>query len=348
MRKIFNNLIGSLLLFASVLLFFSCSHKQEKTSEVVTTVAPADTSAIGKKIAELSELIVKDNSNADLYHQRAKLYIQKKQMEMAAGDIQKVMKLDTTKADYFITLSDICLAANKPGRARAALEKCLSLEPKNKEGNMKLAELFFFARQYDKVFTYLNTILKEDIHNPKAYFMKGMTYKEMGDTTKAISSFQTAIEQDPKYYQPFMQLGIIYTLKNNNLALQYFNGAINIDERSEEALYGRAMWYQEHMHDYDKAIQDYTSITQLNPRNKQAHFNLGYIHYQYLKVYDQAIKHYSDAINADASFVEAIYNRGLCYETVGNIGMAKIDFETALRLHPDYNLAAAALERVKH
>ena len=335
------------ILFIGVTFLSSCKQKQQEVKENTVVAASTDTSAIGKKISELSASLLTDNKNADLYHQRAKLYIQKREMEKAAMDIQKVMQLDTTKAEYFITLSDICLAGNKPRRAKYALEKCISLDPKNKEGNMKLAELYFIARQYDQVFKYLNNILKEDVHNPKAYFMKGMAYKELGDTTKSISSFQTAIEQEPKYYEPFMQLGVIYTLKNNKLALQYFDGAINIDPRSEEALYGRGMWYQEHQHDFDKAIQEYTTITQLNPKNTHAYFNLGYIHYQYLKVYDEAIKHYSEAINIDPEYAEAIYNRGLCYETVGNIGMARIDFEKALQLHPDYSLAAQALERVK-
>jgi tetratricopeptide (TPR) repeat protein len=136
-------------------------------------------------------------------------------------------------------------------------------------------------------------------------------------------------------------------MKNNMLALQYFNGALKVKPQSEEALYGRAMWYQEHMQDYDKAIQDYTSIIQLNPRNRNAHFNLGYIHYQYLKVYDQAIKHYSDAINADAAYAEAFYNRGLVYETVGNIMAAKSDYTKAIELRPGYVLASDGLQRVR-
>ena len=345
--KISQNYIFAIMLFiAAATLFESCKQKPEEATENAVTAAPADTSAIGKKITDLDLKIQADPANAALYNERAKLYMQRQEFEKAALDVKKVMQLDTTKAEYFITFSDLSLAANKPGLAKAALEKCLALEPQNKEGNMKLAELFFIARQYDKVFKYLNDILKVDIHNPKAYFMKGMAYKEMGDTAKSISSFQTAIEQESKYYDPFMQLGIIYTLKNNKLALQYFNGAITINPRSEEALYGRGMWYQEHAHDYDKAIQDYTSIIQLNPKNKSAHFGLGYIHYQYLKVNDQAIKHFTDAINADPSYAEAIYNRGLCYETVGNIGMARADYEAALRLRPDYTMASSGLSRV--
>lgn len=347
MKILKKNYFAILIIVFGGVFINSCKQKPEEVKEEATITASVDTSTSGKKISELDLKIQADPANAALYNDRAKLYMQRHEFEKAALDVKKVLGLDTTKAAYFITLSDLSLAANKPGVAKAALEKCLSLEPKNKEGNMKLAELYFIARQYDKVFKYLNDILKVDIHNPKAYFMKGMAYKEMGDTAKSISSFQTAIEQDAKYYDPFMQLGIIYTIKNNKLALQYFNGAINVDPRSEEALYGRGMWYQEHQHDYDKAIQDYTSITLLNPKNKNAHFNLGYIHYQYLKVNDQAIKHFTDAINADPSYAEAIYNRGLCYETVGNLVMAKEDYEAALRIQPTYALAADGLSRVK-
>lgn len=325
----------------------SCNNDPEQKVTTEEAAIPTDTSELGKKIAELTTLVEANPDKASLLHQRAELYVEKKDMANALLDMQKVIALDTTVADYFVTLSDCHLAANQPGKAKAALEKCLSLDPKNKEGNMKLAELFFLARQYPNSIQHLNNVLKEDIHNPKAYFMKGMTFKEMGDTLKAISSFQTAIEQNPEYYDAFMQLAVVCAVKNNPLALQYFNGAVKLNARSEEALYGRAMWFQENMQDYDKAIQDYTSILQLNPDNKFAHFNLGYVHYQYLKVYSEAIKHYSNAINADPDYTEAVYNRGLAFETSGNIMAAKKDYERAIQLRPNYVLAQKGLQRVK-
>ena len=112
------------ILFIGAAFLSSCKQKQQEVKEDTVVAAPTDTSAIGKRISELSSSLLTDNKNADLYHQRAKLYIQKREMEKAAMDIQKVMQLDTTKAEYFITLSDICLAGNKPRRAKYALEKC--------------------------------------------------------------------------------------------------------------------------------------------------------------------------------------------------------------------------------
>lgn len=335
-----------IIVFAALALFFNaCKPKTETPAE--TTATTGDTSATGKKITEVTNLIAANPGNAELYYNRSKLYIEQRNFNDASKDIFKAVGIDSSKADYYITLSDVQLAANKPSQAKQSLEKCLALDPENKEGNMKLAELFFIARQYDEVFKHINNILRKEINNPKAYMMKGMAYKELGDTAKAISSFQTAIEQDPKYYAPFMQLGILYGEKGNPLAEQYFTGAINVNPGSEEAFYGRAMYYQEVKHDFDKAIQDYTSIIQINPKNKNAHFNLGYIHYEYLKVRDQAVKHYTDAINVDPNYAEAIYNRGLSYEALGNIAAAKADYEQAIKVRPGYQLAIAGLERVR-
>jgi tetratricopeptide (TPR) repeat protein len=44
----------------------------------------------------------------------------------------------------------------------------------------------------------INEVLKLEKSNPKAYYLKGVIYKESGDTSLAVSSFMTAIEQDPK------------------------------------------------------------------------------------------------------------------------------------------------------
>jgi tetratricopeptide (TPR) repeat protein len=146
--------------------------------------------------------------------------MQRMDVANAMLDMEKVMSMDTTKADYFLTLADVHLGASKPGKSKAALEKCLSLDPKNKLAYEKLAELYFLVQQYKESLANLDEVLKLDITNPKAYFMKGMCYRDLGDTTKAISSFQTAIEQKPEYYEPYMQLALIHHARNNKLALQ--------------------------------------------------------------------------------------------------------------------------------
>lgn len=307
---------------------------------------PRDTTAVGKKIQEISLRIKDDPENTDLLHERAKLHMSRGDVANALLDMEKVIGRDTTKADYFLTLADVHLAATKPGRSKAALEKCLSLDPGNKLAYEKLAELYFIAQQYKEAIKNLDEVLKLDITNPKAYFMKGMCFRDIGDTTRAISSFQTCIEQDARHYNANLQLAMIHHARGQEVAQQYYDAALRIDPKSTDALYGRGLWFQENRRDYNSAIRDYTSAITFNPKAAQAHFALGFIHYQYLQVYDQAILHFNDAIQADPNWPEAWFNRGLSYEAKGDIAGAGKDYQKALELNPRYVNAQNALQRV--
>lgn len=322
---------------------FGC--QQQRVKEEKTAVAQ-DTTPLGKQIADISVRIGDDPKNPDLLNERAKLHLKRMDVANAMMDMERVLSMDTTKADYFLTLADVHLAASKPGKSKAALEKCLQLDPKNKLAYEKLAELYFLVQQYKDALRNLDEVLKLEITNPKAYFMKGMCYRDLGDTIKAVSSFQTAIEQKKEYYDAYLQLAMIYHRKNDKLALQYYDGAIRVNPKSVDAYYGRGLWYQENERNYDKAIQDYTSALQIAPNTPRVHFALGFLHYQYLKVYDQAIKHYNDAVKADSAWPEAYFNRGLCYEALGNIAVANADYNKALTLRPNYPNAQQAAARV--
>lgn len=322
----------------------SCSSKKSPDE---SNVALQDTTPIGKRIADLSTKISKDPKNPQLFNDRAVLHLQRNDVANALMDMEKVMSMDTTNASFFLTLADVHLASGKPGKSKAALEKCMSLDASNKLAYEKLAELYFIAQQYKDAIKNLDEVLKLDITNPKAYFMKGMCYRDLGDTTKAVSSFQTAIEQRTDYDDAYLQLAMIFHNRNSKTAIQYYDGAIRANPKNTDALYGRGLFYQENERNFDQAVQDYTNAILINPKVANAHFALGYIHYQYLKVYDQAIIHFNDAINVSPNWPEAYFNRGLTYETQGNVAAAIADYEKAIKINPSYKAAELALVRVK-
>lgn len=322
-------------------LLISC----EPGKEEAKTEEKKDTSAAGVRLSGLDQMIAGNADNDSLLYQRALLLISMKRFDEAHRDMQKAVSLDSTKAFYFLTLSDIYFAGNRIMYARNALMKAAELEPQNLKARSKLAEVYFLLKKYNESVEQTAQMLKISPGNALAYFIRGMCYKESGDTTMALSAFQSAVESDRDYYNAHMQLGVLFQLKNNPVCMEYFNNSLRIKPESEEALYGRALFLQENG-DYDRAIQDYTQILKINPRNKNAHYNLGYLHYTYLKVYNQAIKHYDDAIAADPNYAEAYYSRGLCYEAVGNIGAAKMDYEKSLQLRPGYELPLLGMKRI--
>lgn len=303
-------------------------------------ISSTDTSldVINKKLSE-------DPTNPELLHSRALVYIDLKRFEDALTDMRTVLTLDSTKSAYFITMADLSMAANRTFNAKMFLERAISLDPENHEAALRLAELNFIVRRYPESLEILNRLISDGKSDTTALLMRGFIFKENGDTNRAISDFRTAVESNPEFYAAYHQLGMIFQLRNDPICEGYFSNAIRIRPNSEEALYGRGLWYQEH-DEYDKAIQDYTSIIKVNPRNKSAHFNLGYLHQVHLKVYAEAVKHFTRAIEVDPQYAEAYLNRGLCYESMGDLNAAQKDFEKALLYRPGYRLAQEGMGRV--
>ncbi len=330
-----------LIFFLVATAFLSCKEKKQP----IETGIVKDTSDVAGQLSELNARIAAQPRQAELYYQRALLYQKMKRMEDAQNDLLQAIRIDSTRADYFLVLADIYFSARRIYYARNALKKALEVDPDNLKAHGKLAEVFFILKKYNESMSHTTAMLQLSPDYPLAYFIRGMIYKETGDTPRALSAFQSAVESDPDYYQAHMQLGVLFQLKNNPVCLEYFNHALRIRPESEEALYGRAMYLQEN-NELDKAIQDYTQILKINARHKHAHFNLGYIHYTYLQEYTQAIRHYSDAIACDPSYAEAYFNRGLCYEVTGNLSLARADYEKALQLRPGYHLPREALQRI--
>lgn len=334
----------TLLAISILLLSFGCKNEPSSTTNNSTAdTAKATTSNI--TLDSINQLILQDPNNPDLYHQRAKYYLTKRQFEEAGFDLSRTMNIDSSKAEYFITLADFYFYTNKTGNSKAALEKCIKLDPKNSDGYMKLAELYFYVTKYQEALNNLNQVLKINQYNAKAYFLKGMVYKEIGDTVKAVSSMQTAVEQNPDYYQAYIELGVILTAKNDPLAIAYYDNAIRLKPSGGEAFYNKGMFFQKRQ-DWNKAIECYTNATLAEPGFKYPYYNLGYIHLAHLNLPKQAIDYFNKAVKVDQKYVEAYFGLGTCYETLGDQKKALDYYRLTLSLNPQYAPAAESVYRI--
>ena len=333
-KKYFIFLIFSLFLF-------SCGN--HKSVDKITSLTGSD--SLSAKTNSLTKQIGEHPSDLNLYIQRAKIFLEKKQSDSALPDIKKVLEIDSSNASAYIVLSDIYFAKGKFENCLNALQKSIILDKKNKIALLKLGELEFYLKNYDKAFEYIQQSLAIDNINPEAYLMLGMAYKEIGDTAKAIKNFQTVVEQDINNYHAYIQLGLLYASKKNKLAINYFNNALNVDSKSIEALYALGMFYQE-TGEYRKAIEKYLMILQIDPKYKNANFNIGYVYLVYLQEYENAKRYFTNAIETDSKYAEAYYNRGYCNELLNLANDAIKDYKKTLELKPNYEKAIEGLNRI--
>jgi len=321
------------------LLFCSCGNKGSKN----TALSGSDT--ISAELKAINELLRETPGNAKLYVKRAKYYMNKKDYNAAQADMSRALSIDSTQADFYLSLADLYFMVNKTGASKTALERCHRLDPANADCIMKLAELYFYVRKYQESLNFLDEALKLDQYNSKAYFMKGMNFKESGDTTKAISSMQTAVEQDNTYYNAYIQLGLLCGVKHNPLAEDYYMNALRLQPRSPEALYDFARYLQD-LKNYPRAEVLYKQLLALNDKNFDALYNLGVIGVNQ-KNYTGALGYFTQAITAEPRNSKGYYGRGYCYQLMGELQNAAADYRYTLTLDPEFEPAKAALGKLK-
>lgn len=329
--------------FYALLIIVLAAACQENATPKLDTQSPAEEVSL---YDSLNIEIKKAPNNAELYFERAKLHYFDRDMASSLSDVGRALSLDSSMISSYLLLADLKLIGNQSREAKEALMQALEREPKNVSVLLKLGELYMLVEDYGNSFKYLNEALKEDVYNSKAYQMKGFSYKFLGDTVNAVSSFQTAVEQNPEDYDSYMQLGLLYSDADHEIALDYFNNALKARPQSVETLYAIGIFHQNHGNARE-ALKTYEFILELTPNYFNAWYNRGFIYMEMLEENDSAAQMFTQAIEkGPQGYFAAYHNRGLSYERANLPKKAEADYRKALEINPQYDLSARGLSRV--
>ncbi|MCC6370417.1 MAG: tetratricopeptide repeat protein [Bacteroidia bacterium] len=338
---------SALLLFCATLLM-ACEHQAPEVQSG-SEALKADSLSIKLNSPELKQVnaeLLKDPSSAALYDKRAKVYLSLKQLDEAVYDANRAIRLDSTNENYYLTLVDVYYGRNNTRKAKDLLEIIEKKFPSSVEAMLKLGELYFLVKQYQKGIDYVNKALKVDENLAKAYYIKGSIYRESGDTTKAISSLETAIEQDNSYEDAFYDLGILYAARKNPLAFEYYNNALKINPNNSNTRYAHAKLLQD-LGKIDEAIKEYEDIQNTTKICDNCCYNLGAIFLEIKKDNKKAIEHFTKALELNPNYVAAYFARGLAYSRLNEKESARADYQMCLKLQPDHQEAADALSALR-
>lgn len=337
-----NKLLSVFTLVSTVFILFSC---QTNTEKKVTEETVVDDKSVLATLDALNTNIRNSPDNPDFYEDRAIFYNEQKEYTQAFKDITSALEIDSTISKYHVTLSDTYLGMGKLQKTVQTLEKAIELDSQNTKAYLKMAEMSLVVRDYKKALNYIDKALKINELESKGYLLRGIVMIENGDTVKGVRNFQKAIDVDQENFEAHLQLGILYTSKKNDLAIDYFNNALNIMPGNVDVMYFLAMHYQE-TERFEKAIQTYNSILDVDPGFFIAFYNLGYINLIHTNNFPEAIEYFSKAIDIKPDYAEAYYNRGFAYELMKDVENSQKDYKMTLELHPNYELAIEGLNRI--
>ena len=177
--------------------------------------APPTSDTIGTHSVEDSakywnDRIVAHPNDASRYVDRAAWHLRQGRFELGLEDLQKALKADPTYAPAWSAKADALFFTGAFEKAIEHLDECLIVAPSHIPCLLRRAEMHIHLRQYPEAFERLNDVLKIDDFNHEAYWMKGKIYSELGNMKNAKSSFQTAVEVEPDFFDGYIKLGLVY------------------------------------------------------------------------------------------------------------------------------------------
>ncbi|MGY6562641.1 MAG: tetratricopeptide repeat protein [Luteibaculaceae bacterium] len=330
-------------LFAGLFALFltNCGENTGKTKENNTS----EDATLNPFLDSLNRVITENPKNLRNFFLRAQYYLDEGDIALADNDIERVLAKDSNNVDFLGLKGDLFFKIGDYKSSQVTFKRAVEIKPEFTKGWNKLAEIEFYLRNYKEAFRYINASLKVNPDQAFGYMLKGHIYRETGDSALAASSFKTATEVDPKNYNAFLMLGRLYEGRKGNLAVEYYNSAIELRPNLVEPRYAKAMYLQNNGR-FAEAMETYRQIIEIEPKISLPFYNRGFIYLTEFDSLDLAIESFSEAILREPTYAEAFYNRGLSYEFQNKKDSAALDYRRALKLYPEYDLAAIGLERV--
>jgi len=318
---------------------------------LISACSPADPNtdnpngaAVDPGLETLNQRIAEKPDADGLYFQRAQYYYERESYDEAISDLKRALELDSTVVDYHHLLADVYLDYYKSYEALKTLEEAADQFPTSTITLLKLSEFQLILKQHEASMRTIDRILKQDPQNAEAYFMFGLNFQELGDTLRAINSYQQAVELDPDILDAWISLGQLHAGLGNAIAERFFDNAIRVAPQQPETHFAKAAYLSD-QNRLEEALATYEQLITVSPQFTAAYFNSGLLLMD-LDSLDRARDMFDLAIKVDPAYVQAYYYRGLCREMAGRLAAAKTDYEQALRLAPELEAAEEALARL--
>ncbi len=208
-----------------------------------------------------------------------------------------------------------------------------------------MGEIHLIIKQYQKAIDYLNRALKISSFNEYAYFYKGLVYAESNDTARAISNFQTAIEQSPEFIEPYNELARIHTAQKKYAeAHQYLASGIRFETGNAFLHYNEgANLIAQNLP--DSAFISFRKAYTLDTTMFLATYNLGVIEYNRNR-YAEAIPYFRKGLPYAAKLPNLYLLLADSYDKSGNRTEALRYFNQVLQQDPNNAFALKAVNRL--
>ncbi len=250
--------------------------------------------------------------------------------------LRSVRKEMSTIAKLYFELGYAFEKSAQYDSARANYEKCKSLKPDYSNINKRIGYCYYSQDKHELA---LSKFIEHS--NQKAVDSDYVYWYRRGYTENALKKFEDAIKSltysklyKDDYLNTYLELGFANSkLKQDEVAIGYFNKAMELDPKSHVPYNGIAEIYRDNKKDMIKAMEWYQKTLTLKPNERKACFGIGYCLNSQQK-YAEAVSYLTKAIEQENIYTAAYVELGYSYYKLGKNTEAETHFLKAISLNP--------------
>lgn len=334
-----------ILILLGGLLLASCSESVVNDKKRESKKQSSDTITNESGVGVTNESYSIDSSSAEFYIQRARINMSTEHIGTAMKDINTALSIDRKNIDAHLVLADIYYFLGDEDNILLTLNKACEYAPLDPRPVVKLSELSFLQGNAQLANAYIDKALELDRFNPRAYYMRGMIALSANDTVAALKNFMTSRVQKDDFVEPKIQIAHIYAAQGDTLAKSFFEEAISVSPEDYAMYYDYAMYLQDNGYP-ELALQCYDKLLSVMPDNANFIYNKGYVYLVYLGDNNNALEQFDKVLQLNPSSINALFNKGRTYEQMGDYINAESIYRQILKKDPDYQLAIDAINRI--
>ncbi len=133
--------------------------------------------------------------------------------EKALDYYDKVLELDYSNPEIYISMSEINKAMGDTTEALEVLKTAREIYPENFDLLISETNIYLARNDTKKALENLEKAIEKDKTNPTIFFAVGTNYDQLGMFEKAEDAYKNAINLDPDYFEANYNIGALYVNK---------------------------------------------------------------------------------------------------------------------------------------
>lgn len=227
--------------------------------------------------------------------------------------------------------------------AEAVLRQVLSIKPDHAPAHLYLGVVAMASQDWDQALADLGRAIDLDASLAEAYKQRAQVFMELDEPVRAFSDLTAAADEDPSDGGIFAMRGLTNMRRMlYQAAIADFTRALDRLPGDPRILYDRAVAYTR-SEEWEKALMDLDTVLERRPNAARALSLRGIIHFHMGRMSEARTDFdHSSAVGSQDPLIWN--NRGLFLYRTGDHNGAIEDFNKALQLDHDYDMARHNLE----